>query len=311
MKAFEVKVNGKILDYRLGKKLDLHDINSFLQKKYRVINLWSAGRHVIGTVEKNNKELFLKLATTAGISAVTKIEYDWNEQFNKNISRNSSDYWVPQNYDSGLYDNLFYLVTDKFIGELLAQRPEKSTISKSILQNISSIIGFSEIIQKINIKMLSDRKDINYQNWFMEKTKSWYRSIPENIKEKYKISELLNIITRFHTILLEKPRHGDFTPWHLFMLENCKLGLIDGEHARGKAVEYYDIGYFIQRVYNILENPDLSYQIIQLLMKRNYDLDKLKIILAARGIGGFLDESLKAQPNYKFCANFKNFTLSL
>jgi len=70
--AFKIRVDGKILDYRLGKNLNLDDVKNFFSKKYKVKKLWQGARHVLGELEKSNQKLFLKLSTTEGIGAVTK-----------------------------------------------------------------------------------------------------------------------------------------------------------------------------------------------------------------------------------------------
>src|SRR3990167_7203893 len=151
--AFKIKVGKKILDYRLGANLDLDDVKNFFNRKYKVKKLWQGPRHVLGELEKSDKNLFLKLSTTAGIGEVTKNEYNWNEEFNSQIKRSNSDYWVPKNYDCGLYqDKLFFLITDKLEGEFLAKTPIKSKISETFLANIPDIIAFSRLIQKLDVK---------------------------------------------------------------------------------------------------------------------------------------------------------------
>ena len=330
MKAFQIKVNGKILDYRLGAELDLDEIKAFFAKKYQVVKLWSAGRHVVGTLRKDNRELWLKLATTCGIGALTQNEFAWNEQFNLKVSRSSSNYWVPENYASGFYHDLFYLITDRFDGQLLTEKPEKNSIaSKVILENLSAIIGFAETIQglKMSSRLRRDpdlyekpgspirsgmtNKTLYHQKHFLEKTVLWYQDIPQSIKEKYQVAKLLKMVEESSEKLLSRPRHGDFTPWHLMLLENGKLGLIDGEHALNNGVENYDLGYFLQRVYSVLEDPVLARKILILLIKKGYKVEKLKPILGARAIGGFLDEALKPKPNYQIAVSFQEFVKSL
>lgn len=311
LKAFQIIVSGKTLDYRLGKKLNLDQVKAFFKKKYQVRKIWSGGRHVLGILEKDNKELFLKLATTEGISAVTRNEYNWNEQFNRLISRKVSNFRVPKNRDCGVYeDKLFYLITDKFTGELLTEKPQKMKMSVVFLNYIPSIIKFSELIQQLEIH-LSDQEDLDYQKVFWEKTNSWYNDIPDNIKEKYRVGDLLKIVEEGVHILQKRARHGDFTPWHLFKLKGGQFGLIDGEHAMKNGVEYYDIGYFIQRVFSILQNPGLAKKILSMLVDRKYNIEKLKVILASRGIGGFLDASLTPDPDYEFSESFKNWIIKL
>lgn len=311
IKAFQLKVNGKLLDYRLGQKLDLGNVEAFFSKKYKVKKLWPGGRHLLGIIKKNNKELLLKLATSEGIGFVTKIEYQWNQCFNKLIPRKESVFWVPKNYSQGLYNNLFYLITDKFDGELFVKKPEKVKISKTFLKNIPLIIEFSELVQELNISNLSGQAKGDCREWFLKKTDSWHESIPEKIKEEHKLAKLLNIVKNDYSNLKKRPRHGDFTPWHLLKLKNGGIGLIDGEHATEKGIEYYDISYFIQRVFCVLENPSLAKKILSLLIDKKYNLDKLRVILAARAIGGFLDESLKKIPNYDLHDYFKKWVISL
>lgn len=309
LKAFQINVNGKNVDYRLGKDLELSEVQEFFDKKYKVIKLWPGGRHVLGILKKGNDEFFLKLATTEGISAVTKIEYTWNEEFHKQTSVNSR-FLVPKNYDHGFYKNLFYLITEIFSGQLLAEKPEKNSLVKSFSDNLINIIDFSEYIQNLCLKPLSDLDFNSYQEQFLSKARSWYKDIPENITEKYRLKKLLTVVEIGTPLLQKRPRHGDFTPWHLFFLKSGKLGLIDGEHAMGNGVEYYDIGYLIQRIYSVLENPELSGKFLQILLKRNYDPKKIQVILSSRALGGYLDESLKENPDYTFTSDFQNWVLN-
>ncbi|KKR87012.1 MAG: hypothetical protein UU34_C0008G0036 [Candidatus Curtissbacteria bacterium GW2011_GWA1_41_11] len=314
-RAFKIKVNGKILDYRLGSDLDLDEARKFFEKKYKVNKIWQGGRHVLGFLEKNNRKLFLKLATTEGISATTQIEYNWNSAFNKSLPRVRSSFWVPKNWDSGFYkDKLFYLVTDRFEGRPLVNYPNTAIVSGNFAKNLGSVINFSEAIGGLNINGVqsSDNVDAsNHKEWFVNKTKSWLDSIPENVYEQHGLENLLTIVKMGVSKLQVKPRHGDFTPWHLFVLDSGKLGLIDGEHAKADSVEGYDIGYLIQRVFSVLKSTKLAEQIFQKLIKRQYSVEKLRVILAARAIGGFLDEFLVENPDYLQADRFRNWVVSL
>ncbi len=245
--AFQLNVKGRFLDYRLGQSLDLEKVKSFFEKRYQVKKLWPDQRHVLGILEKTQRKYFLKLATTEGISVVTQIEYRWNEQFNKLVPRNSSNVWVPQNFDSGYFNNkLFYLITDKLEGKLLSSIPQPSVSDKNIMQFLPKIIELSEDVQSLNITNLSSGENIDYQSWFVQKTTSWLKNIPQEIQNQYQVFTLLEVVLSGAKNLKKSPRHGDFTPWHIFNLTNKKLGLIDGEHARANGVEYYDMAYFIK-----------------------------------------------------------------
>ncbi len=299
--AFKVIRNGKALDYRVGKDLDLEEVEQFFKKSYEVKKLWNEKRHVVGILEKENKKYFLKLATTEGISIRSETEKIWDEEFNKyNIK---SNFKVPKIYDSGYYSGLLYFVTDFFEGEKLA---EIGYSSNRILENIDEVIDFSEYIQTlplnipVNDAVLSD----NHQEWFRLKTKSWLDAVPEEIYKKFELNKLWQEVLEGSNLLQKRPRHGDFTPWHIILLGNSKLGLIDGEHAHSFGVEYYDICYFIQRVYSVLKNEELASKIFHKLLSRGYDKSKLRTALLSRAIGGFLDESFKPNPDYQIASDF-------
>ena len=304
MKAFEVKANGQVLDYRVSQNLDLDKVRGFFSKGYKVLKIWQQSRHVLGILEKNENKLFLKLATTKGISAVTQIDYNWNKEFNNLVSRDAN-FWVPQNIDSGFYeDSLFYMITDYFNGDLLSKTPHPNTEISNIKDYLNQIVEFSELIQSLNISQLSDKDT---------KTLSWYEGIPQNIIEEYQVDKLLEIVKTGYKNLDQKPRHGDFTPWHIIKLEDNKLGLIDGEHAMRNGVQYYDIVFLIERVFVVLQNISMAQNFYQLLKQRDYDLEKLKTVLASRAIGGFLDCSLyfEKKPDFTFADKFKHWLINL
>ena len=304
--AFKIRVGQKVLDYRLGANLNLDDVRNFLSKKYKVKKLWQGPRHVLGELEKSDKKLFLKLSTTEGIGAVTKNEYNWNEEFNSQIQRPSSTYWVPKNYDCGFYKNkLFYLITDKLEGEFLAKEPVKSKISQTFIASLPKVIAFSQLIQSLKVKNRGQRG--GHHEIFLNKTKSWLTDIPYPIQNKYALKELYKIVEGNTEYLKAKQKHGDFTPWHIIKLESGQLALIDGEHALKNGVELYDIGYFVQRVFSVLKNPKLAGDILNLLRDKGLDIQKLRCILAARAIGGFLDESLAPAPDYSYADNFRKW----
>ncbi len=315
MDAFKVKVGRKVLDYRVGEALDLEEVKKYFAKEYTVKKIWRGGRHVLGILKKEERELFLKLSTTEGISVLTNVEGEWNKQFNELSTREIVAFWVPKNYASGYFqEKLFYLITDVFEGALLADRPDRKAISPVLQESVDEVIHLSEYIQMLPLHDLQREGYIeatNYKEWFVEKTKSWYRAIPEQAIEDYGVEKLLQIVEDGVAQLDKKPRHGDFTPWHIMKLQNGKLGLLDGEHAMSDGVEYYDIGYFIQRVFSVLELKTFAKAILEKLLTRNYDVQKLQVILAARGIGGFLDRSLHPTPDYTIDGDFKDWVLGL
>lgn len=312
LNSFKIRSGGKILDYRQGEKLNLNEIKSFFQSSYDVKKIWNGSRHVLGILTKGGVTYFLKLSTTEGISVVTKNEYDWNNYFNKYFPTNSS-YLVPKNYDSGLYQNkYFYLITDYFNGELLCNINATYENTNQLIEYIPRVIAFSEVIQQLPAIEFTkhEYEESDYKVRFINKVKGWFNDIPVDVRKKYRIRVLLEIVEKGVSKLSSKPRHGDFTPWHMIKLPDKKLGLIDGEHFLPNGVEGYDICYLIQRVFSVLRNPSIAADIYTELLKRGYEKNKLKTVLAARAIGGFLDESLKEKPDYQVANQFKDWVIT-
>lgn len=310
LNSFKVRSNGKILDYRLGEKLNLSKIKSFFQRSYNVKKLWHGSRHVLGILTKNNMDYFLKLSSGEGISVVTKNEYAWNNYFNKYLSKNNH-YIVPRNRSSGLYENkYFYLIINYLDGKLLCDIGEDASCLR---EYIPQVIELSEIIQQLprHDFINGNYEEVDYQTRFLDKTRNWFSDIPISVSRKFNVKFLLQLVENGVSELSGKPRHGDFTPWHLIKLKDGKLGLIDGEHAEPNGVEGYDICYFIQRVFSVLKNPSIARSFNLKLLEKGYDANKLKTVLAARAIGGFLDESLTNKPDYRFANNFKDWIMKL
>lgn len=304
LNSFKVFSGRRTFDYRLGENLDLSKIKSFFSQNYNVKKLWQGSRHILGVLEKDDTNFFLKLSTSEGISIVTQNEYKWNDYFNMNSPKNLA-FKVPVNHDSGLYkDRYFFLITDYFDGSLLCKLNGKSD---NLVKYIDQVINLSRVIQQLpGINFASGEKE-DYRKRFFNKANLWFKDIPINVRMKFKLDLLLKIIEKGVSRLSDKPRHGDFTPWHIIKLKDSKLGLIDGEHALPDGVENYDICYFIQRVYCVLKNPDVAKRIHVQLVSNSHDGGKLKTVLAARAIGGFLDESLTVRPDYIFAGNFKKW----
>lgn len=311
LNSFKIAFGNNTLDYRLGEDVNLSEIKLFFQRSYHVQKIWNGGRHVLGILIKNGITYFLKLSTSEGIGIVTKNEYHWNDYFTKYFSI-GFPYRVPQNYDKGVYNKkYFYIITNYFEGELLCGVDSSGKDFNLLTEKIPFIIELSELIQKmpnLGFNSLQD-KEGDYKKRFVNKVCLWFNDIPEDIRKKYKVEILLEIVKKEIGKLLSKPRHGDFAPWHILNLREGRLGLIDGEHAVPNSVENYDICYFIQRVFSILKNPLIAQDIYSRLLMRGYKRNKLKTILAARAIGGFLDESLSANPNFEFANNFRDWVM--
>lgn len=307
LKSFKIRSGEKILDYRLGQKFDLNKIKSFFQEDYEVKKIWQGSRHVFAILIKKGLIYFLKLSTSEGISIVTKNEFNWNNYFNKHFPPDFG-YRVPKNNGSGLYKNrYFYLITDYFAGPLICPLNGITKESDQLMEYLPQVIEFSEVIQKLPQSGFRSSQE----KGFIDKVKNWFYDIPADIRSKFTVLELLNIVEERVADLSSRPKHGDFTPWHIIKMKNSGLGLVDGEHAQVNSVENYDICYFIQRVFSVLKNPTVAGELYSRLLRRGYKKEKIKSVLAARAIGGFLDDYLSGKANYSCANNFKNWVMQL
>lgn len=317
--AFDVKgKDGRPLRYREGKNFDTAPFILLLQTKgYESGPLSFQGRHIGGEVSNGGKRFYVKLATTEGMSVLTENEHEWNRQFNQLVSREASDLWVPTAVDAGYYqDVLFYHVSDIFTGIPLATTRNQFSASPELPKMLDRIIDASEQIQNIPLEPLRENDEVDktdHRAWFVEKATRWLKGIPVEVQNQYDLASLLHQIEEGVVNLHRKTRHGDFTPWHMMILPNGKLGLLDGEHALANSVEYYDIGYFIQRAYSVLRDPELAKTLVDKLQKRGYDMKKLQTVMLARAIGGFTDESVESneglrKPDYTHHQSFAEFS---
>ncbi len=306
--SFKIRSKDKILDYRLGEKLNLTKIKIFFKKKYNIKRLWNGNRHVLGILNKNNIDYFLKLSTSEGISLVTQNEYEWNDYFNRYFPK-TYPYHVPRNHESGLYENIFfYLITDYFDGKLICDIDEDTTYLATYTEDV---ILLSELIQQMpRLKFSTHQYETgDFKQKFTDKVNKWFYDIPADVRKKFKVGILLKIVEEGVNELASRPRHGDFTPRHMISLKGMRLGLIDGEHAKSDGVEGYDICYFVQRVFSVLKNPIIAQNIYSQLLAKGYEKNKLKTVLVARAIGGFLDTSLQEKPDYEYAESFKDWII--
>ncbi len=307
--AFKVTKDGQVYDYRVPHQLNIADVTNFFSTKYKVSDLKQTGRHVTGILNDGKQDLFLKLSTTKGISIITQNEYKWNEEFGKN---ETSRFEVPHNVTFGEYNELYYFLTEILKGEPFATTAN-FTLSSSFEPMIPEIIDFADFISTQMITGVG-RPDVitgkTPQEWFVNKTKSWLDAIPVQTQAQFGLIPLFAKVESDAKFLLTKPRHGDFTPWHLLKTPTG-LGLLDGEHAMSEGVELYDIGYLIQRVHSISKNAPIAQKVLTAAEGKGHPLEKIKTILAARAIGGFLDAHLAGKTDFSLEKEFKDWISSL
>ncbi|MDP3940780.1 MAG: hypothetical protein Q8Q49_00575 [bacterium] len=314
MDAFLIKKDDALLDYWTPGKLDLAEVTSYFQKNYRVENLFEQGRHITGILHEEDETYFLKLATSPGISILTQNEAEWNKSVSTQASKTDT-ITIPHVYEAGYFQKkFFYYISEYLQGELLCSHTDTRNQSallpefENIVQAAELVTTFSFVPSESNLYAKSE----NHTSYFKDRALRWLNGIPEQIRSDYRVTELTGVVDSGAGSLDKRTRHGDFTPWHMMKLGGGKLGLIDGEHALPHGVEYYDIAYFIQRVFVVLQNPDVAKQMVVLLLSKGYDKEKLRTVLAARGVGGYLDVSLSGpEADFSLANEFQNFVKTL
>lgn len=303
--AFEIRVGNTVLDYRIPGMVDLSSVRAHFSSRYDIVSLTSYGRHVTGVFKKDGIPYFFKLATTEGISELTKNECAW-EKFYHAHAPNESVFLVPHIYESGLYDGrLFYTVSDYIDGTFLSTGPHERGMTRWSDEYADLVIDGAVQIASFPV----DEKQItSYIDTFIHKVNSWFDAIPQTVRRTYDIERLKDHVERFAHILSPSVRHGDYTPWHMLKKDET-YALIDGEHFSACSVQYYDIVYFIQRLYAILGAKDEAMSLLHTLSDRGYDKKKLGVVLAARTIGGYLDHTL-ASGSYERDASLSQLVLS-
>ncbi len=316
MEPFVISKNGKTYDYRLGYLLPEKEIRAYFEKLgYKIEKLWMGTRHELGILRKNNQKFFLKLATSEGQSILIENEIFWNKQVGELLSEKDI-FCVPRVFETGKFQEKYvWEITEYWQGRMLSSYPLSKDFNDASF-TFASMIRIIEAISNLRLSflpldLLMAQK--TPQEFFLEKARGWFNGIPKEVRQQFKIKRLLKIAEEDQKNLKIKPRHGDFAPWHMMKLKNGKIGLFDAEHAMAKGVEFYDLGYFIQRVYSVLEDPELAKKIFLSVIPAKAGIyeNRLRIILAARAIGGFLDESLTPCPNFHLHEDFMNWVLQI
>ncbi len=308
--AFKVTQNGQTYDYRLGEILSIEEIRAFFTQNFTVKSLEQGARYVTGVLNANNQDLMLKVSTTPGTSITLQNEFKWNQEYN--ISSTNNNYKVPKNIHSGDFQGHFYLITEKVEGELLGS-VTGFTLHQDFNLLIGQVVDFAEYIMSLTIMSVGKPDSVTGntpQELFLNKTTSWFEAIEENIRNQNNIDSLLEIVKGGFTQLVEKPRHGDFTPWHILKTTDG-LAVIDGEHGMSHGVENYDLAYLIQRIHSVSSNPNVALAVYQDVAGRGVDKAKLKTVLAARAIGGYLDAFLADKTDFINENAFRDWVLSL
>jgi hypothetical protein len=291
------------LNYRESEVIDKSEVSKyFTSLGYKVIQIEQLWRHAHGQLEKNNKKYFFKMASTPGVAERTKNEVEWNKQIHEKIIRSDITYFdVPIIYETGLYNDKFYYLTDAFNGKLLSTKYPPST--NGLEKWLNNIVRANIFLISLNDLVLPRDNNVKniVDNW--DESFSKIEELADSVNKKYS-QDLLSYAVKLKDTFIPSVNHGDFVPWH--MINNGKkFILVDGEHASNQSPKYYDVCYFYHRLYTSGKSPKLAKKYLNYFLNelpqnlKNEFIKSIIPILAVRTIGGFWDaKNDKSDINY-------------
>lgn len=283
---------------RKAEKLDLAKVSDFFHELgYEVNNIQQQWRHVHGSVEKQGRKHFFKLASTKGIGKRTQNEVSWNTQVTEQIEKKKIvSFTVPKIHETGWYGELFYYLSDLHEGEMLIS-PSLPTAAETAPRWIPTVVEMNLFLLNLeNITFLRDNETAMLEDkWpsYWQMYENWYEETQETA-----LQPVLEEVKQLERLLVSGINHGDFVPWHM-ILEKDRLVLIDGEHASSRTPRYYDIVYFYHRIYTKGKLPDLAKIYLQQISrtiersKEDHFRETFRALLASRIIGGWWDHKVQ------------------
>lgn len=272
--------------------IDLAQVEQFLQEQgYSNIQLTQPWRHVTGVAEKDGKKYFFKMASSEGIEPKARNEYLWNKILNERHIQMPIK--IPNVYEQGEWQGLFWFMSDFVDGQLLVERSTAKGIDElehyfePIAQTAEDIMNLPADLELLNNSSLplEERKQR-----FFEHIKHWMSQIPQDV------SRLYDFIETNADAYLPGTSHGDFVPWHMIKDAAGQLTLVDGEHSKTGNFKFYDVAYFYHRIFTGPKRPDLADKFLQTYLAIHPMTPQEKtcfmVVLAQRTIGGYFDANV-------------------
>lgn len=250
----------------------------FYHQGYKVLQLHRPNRHIIGRLEKDNRLFFLKIAVNSELSKKIDNEYRSTIMLDRQLKL-FPDLFVRAIVDHGSIDfnqqSLSYIITDYIDNKYLSNQTLKN--------NIKQTAKMAYELSKIKPFRIPFIHRVNPGKHLYESAQFFASQIDINSKK------ILRIIANKQDDIKIAYGHGDFSPWHLYKVDN-KLFLIDAEQA-GVKPKYYDVANFYLRLRQNLKSKRLANKFLKefYLMLPNIDRvsfwHEFRPVLAERAIG--------------------------
>lgn len=227
--------------------LDQSAIAAFLPTiGFQVDTITQEWRHLTAIGKFAGTPAVFKLASTLKVCRYTQNEWAWNEAVTAVPPEFRPHLRVPKNFASGLYGRLFYLVTEFYHAQSLAQGHK--VIHPEIERLIPLIAQVTREIETLPIDLNTKfaqrhAKKTSYHpgERLLSSATEWASQVPLDL------SQYLQVIENAKNHIMTCPAHGDFVLRQMFLLDGA-LGLIDGEHAGYRAPRHYDVAQLYIRL---------------------------------------------------------------
>lgn len=281
------------------RNLDQEEIASLLKKigfkSERIIQEW---RHLTAFGVYRDKEAVFKLASTQKTSRMTRNEYEWNDAVHAIHQTNHPSFTVPANYASGIYNKLFYFVSQRFKG-----RPFIDRDSKDISRIAPKIPRIARVCHEIiSLKIPEDSEyykrqsspDYKVGEGVFNSASFWASQTGIDLDGFLKVIEVRKDNIRAF------PAHGDFSPRQLYDVDSL-VGIIDGELSGLMGPLYLDPVWFYLRMRIDHKNTYLASEFlrefVKTLKKEDRDIfwEEFKPVLIQKYIGELWGAGKKAK----------------
>ena len=277
--------------HRRSEKLDLREIKDyFTAKGYEPINVEQVWRHATGILRKEDKDYFLKLASTKGVAERTRNEFEWNNLVNSLPETQRPPVFIPKNHDSGEFEGLFWFLSE-YAGNKILTRPvdknETGDLEKELPVIAETARKIIDVKTDLTLPLDKEIAEEERKEKFINKLEHWAEKTPKDV------TDLIEFIKERFDYLQVAPSHGDFVPWHFIQSDGGRLFLVDGEHAHVLGLKFYDVAYFYHRVFTKLKRPDIADRFLgefgDLYEFSEEEKELFRFVLAQRLIGGYFD----------------------
>lgn len=173
--------------------------------------------------------------------------------------------------------HLYYYGPNWYIGEffdvpqLVPTGTHDPATLKPHLQTLATILADLDGIAlqpRITNKPLYETSNSAPYSNLLAKVDDWMvRPLEHKLITEREIRQAKALIEKYRPRVTPTLQHGDFVPWHMYVLPDAKIGIIDGEHSSLIKPRYYDLAYLYTRLFTRLESDKEPSQLLKLFLE--------------------------------------------